>query len=448
MRYFSTTRLADLWSEISTSYGLIPALMTLGSIGLAIGMTYLDQVLPTASQEHATWATALQAGAARTILSTLAGSMATIVGIVFSITIVALQLASSQFGPHLMRSFLTDRGSQVALGTLIGTFTYSLLVIVAIRGTVGFVPYASTYMGILIGIVSIGMLIYFMTHVVRLMRPESVIASRAREVAQAIAEVFPDHLGQGEAEERQEPPAAPPCFAHTARTIAAGESGYIRRIDDTGLMRLAQEHDLLIRLDVRPGDFIVAGAVLMAAGPADRLDDDAAQILQQTVVLGTQRTPDQDVPYALQHLEEVAIRSLSPGINAPYTAIPAIDQIGAALCRLAERRMPSPRRKDADGTLRVLVMRPHSFIEMARGSLGAIAGYTGGSPCVMARVIETVLLLADRARAEPDRRSLHDFAAVLAREGEAATTYPRGQHIVRAAFKRNGAEAAGAGRIA
>ena len=447
MPKFSVSRLADLWSEVRSSYWLLPALMVLGAIGLAIGMSYVDLILPQVSDSKAGWATALKAGAARTILATLAGSMATILGVVFSITIVALQLASSQFGPHVLASFLTDRGSQASLGALLASFTYSLLVIVVIRGSGGFVPYASTYTGILIGLIAIGMLIYFINHVAKSLRVELVIAAQARELGRATEQVFPDQIGEGEAVERETPPTVPACFHRNACPVLAREGGYIRRVDDVALMRLAQEHDLLVRLDVRPGDFLVPGALLMAAAPADRMDDAVVQRLTDAILLGDQRTPDQDVAFALNHLEEIAIRALSPGINAPFSAIPAIDQIGAGLCRLATRRMPSPCRRDADGNLRVLVMRPLMLVGMVRTALGSVASSAAGKAEVMARVIEAVHLVAGRAAVEVDRSELLAFAAELAQEGEAAVSTQRERAIIRAAAKLTGVAAA-EGRLA
>jgi len=448
MRYWSASRLADLWDEVRNSYWLLPAVMVIGAIGLAVGMSYVDLIVPEASGGNGNWATALQAGAARTILATVAGSMATIVGVVFSITIVALQLASSQFGPHVLRSFLTDRGSQAALGALLGSFTYSLLIIVVVRNGGGFVPYASTYAGILIGLVAIGMLIYFINHVAKLISAERVIASLAKGVARATEQVFPDQLGEDEPGEQQDVPTVPSEFAARSCDVLADYGGYIRRIDDASLLHLACKHDLLIRLDVRPGDFVVHGALLMAAAPAERMDASTVRYLRQTVLLGYQRTPEQDVAFALQHLEEVAIRSLSPGINAPFSAIPAIDQIAAGLAQLAARRMPSSFRRDEDGKLRILVMRPQRFAELVQNTLGPIASAATAHAEVMAHVVEAVLLVVQRAAAEEDRAVLRAFAEGLVQEGLAGVASERERAVLRGAAERAGANAARSGRVA
>lgn len=411
------------------------------SIGIALGMVYLDAVLHE-DEIKVAWLTTLKADAARTILATVAGSMATIAGVVFSITIVALQLAASQFGPHVMRSFLADRGSQVTLGTFIGTFIYSLIVLVTGRANVGFVPYAATYMDILLGIIAMVVLIYFINHIANLIRIESVIDALARELADSTETVFPGRLGEAETVWREQPPTFVAGMDGRGSAVAICASGYIRRINERALMRLATDRDLLVHLEVRPGDYMVPGMVLMTVvpPPAVRLDERAYAQLRGIVVLGERRTPDQDVPYALQQLTEVAVRALSPGINAPFTAIPSIDAIGAGLVRLADRRMPSLRRVDASGKERVLVSRGLTLAELTRDALGPIASAAGRQAFVTARVVEVALLTAGRARVDIDRDELHAFADAVARDGEAALDSERERNIVR---KRHVAARAG-----
>jgi uncharacterized membrane protein len=426
------TRLSDAWTRTRNSYLLIPSLMLVGSLGLALGMVYLDVRLHE-SELRLPWLTTLTVGASRTILATLAGSTATIAGVVFSITIVALQLGASQFGPHVMRAFLSDRGSQFVLGTFIGTFAYSLIVMATGRADANFVPYVATVAAISLGIVTMAVLIYFINHIANMMRLESVLRLLGRHLAEAIETQFPNHLGQGEAVKREQPPAAPRCLRERGTEVSANGSGYVRRINERALMRLATRHDLLIRLDARPGDFVVSGMVLMAAAPLGPgpVSQSAVQALRGTVVLGERRTPEQDIPYALQQLVEVAVRALSPGINAPFTALPAVDGLAAGLTRLAERRMPALRRLDRSGKQRVLVARGLTLAEMARDALGPIAS-AGATHCfVIARVVEVAFLGAASARGAEDRAELRAFAEAIADEGEAALGSERERDVVR-----------------
>ncbi len=426
------TRLGDAWARTRNSYLLIPGLMLVTSVGFALGMIYLDVRLHE-SELRLPWLTTLTVGASRTILATLAGSMATIAGVVFSITIVALQLGTSQFGPHVMRGFLADRGSQVALGNFTGTFAYSLIVLVTGRADVDFVPYVATDVAILLGILAMGVLIYFINHIANVIRLESVIVSLARDLAEATETVFPARLGQAETVWREQSPATPPCLQERGTAVEARASGYVRRINEGALMRLATRRDLLVRLEARPGDFVVAGMVLMTVAPtaSGRLDASIVDGLRGVVVLGERRTPQQDIPYALQQLVEVAVRALSPGINAPFTALPAINAIAAGLVRLAERRMPALRRLDASGTERVLVAHGHALAELARDALGPIASAGARQGFVVARVVEVAFLVAASARVAEDRDELRAFADAIAAEGEAAQETERERTVIR-----------------
>ncbi len=332
-----------------------------------------------------------------------------------------------------MRAFLSDRGSQFVLGTFIGTFAYSLIVLATGRADAEFVPYAATVMAILLGIVAMGVLIYFINHIADMMRLESVLRLLGRHLVEAIETHFPDHLGQGETVEREQSATMPPCLRDRVTEVAANDSGYIRWINERALMRLATRHDLLIRLEARPGDFVVSGMVLMAVAPlgSGQLDEAAGKALRGTVVLGERRTPEQDIPYALQQLVEVAVRALSPGINAPFVALPAIDGLAAGLVRLAGRRMPALRRLDGSGQERILVARGLTLAEMARDSLGPIAS-AGATHCfVIARVVEVAFLSAANARGPEDREELRVFAKAIADAGEAALQTERERDVVR-----------------
>ena len=426
------TRLGDAWARTRTSYLLIPTLMLVTSVGLALGMIYLDVVLHE-GELKLPWLTTLTVGASRTILSTLAGTTATIAGVVFSLTIVTLQLGASQFGPHVMRAFLSDRGSQVVLGAFIGVFAYSLIVLATGRSDAEFVPYVATVMAIFLGVLAMGVLIYFINHIANMMRLESVLRVLARHLADVTETEFPDRLGQGETVWREQPPLAPPCFQKHGTEIRARGSGYVRRVNVRALMRLATKHDLLIWLEARPGDLVVVGMVLMTAAPLgpSRLDTPTSDALRGVVVLGERRTPNQDISYALQQLVEVALRALSPGINAPFIALPALDTVAVGLVRLAERRMPSLRRCDGSGTERVLVARGLTLAGMARDALGPIAS-AGAQHCfVIARVVEVAFLVAAHAHVEEDRRELRAFAEAIAAEGESASGTERERDVLR-----------------
>lgn len=429
-------RLIDLWERLQNSYWFVPSAMVLAAMLLAIGMVRLDYLLAAKEITPSLWFAALQADAARTILSTLAGSMATVAGVVFSITVVALQLASTQFGPRVLRGFLADAGNQIALGTFVASFAYCLLVIATVRDQSGFVPRVATGVGLLIGITAIGVLVFFIHHVANFIRADSVIAALTADLHRTTDTLFPQEMGCGDTVERQESSGDPDEGERMSRPVRLRDSGYIRRIDDAALMALARDADLVVRLMRRPGDFVVAGNTLLSAAPRERIDDEAAERLRGIAVLGHRRTPAQDIEFALDQLVEVALRALSPGINDPFTAISSIDRLGEGLCRIAGRRMPALRRRDDHGCTRVIVTRGHSLAALARRALGPIASSARSQAAVTVRLIEVILLVASRARSSADRGDLLTLAASVVHDSEAALESERERAQVQAAFMK------------
>lgn len=160
------TQLITYWEDIRSSFWFVPTLMAAASAVLAMCNIYLDHTLPESWRGNG-WIYSGGAEGARAVLSVIASSMITVAGVVFSITIVALTLASSQFGPRLLRTFMRDTANQVVLGTFIATFLYCLLVLRTIRGLDEreFVPHLSVTVGVLLGVASLGVLIYFIHHV-------------------------------------------------------------------------------------------------------------------------------------------------------------------------------------------------------------------------------------------------------------------------------------------
>ena len=350
----------------------------------------------------------------RAVLSTVAGSMMTITSVAFSITIVALQLASSQFGPRLLRNFMRDRVNQAALGTFIATFTYCLLVLRTVNGTENerFVPHLSVTLGLLLALASLGMLIYFFHHAAASIQADNVIAEVGRELHHAIDRLFPECLGHGEpgGAPGRDGDDMPAGFDHESSPVLSEHGGYIQAIDVEGLLSLAVERDLIVRVSRRPGKFVIAGGELAQVWPGDRLDNELAGAVRGAFYLGAQRTLTQDVEFAIDQLVEVAVRALSPGVNDPFTAIACVDRLGETLCTLAGREIPSPYRYDDDGRLRA-VADVSTLPGMVDAAFHQVRQASRGNAAVTFRLLETIGEVAGRTR-DPD------FLAALRRHAD------------------------------
>lgn len=411
------TKLSNLWYAFRSSYWFVPALMASGAIGLAWAMLTLDTSVDAQVLDSNEWLYSGGPEGARTLLSTIAGSMITVAGVTFSITIVALTLASSQLGPRLLRNFMRDVGNQVVLGTFIATFIYCLLVLRTVRSSdYGvFVPHLAVTGGLVLALASLGVLIYFIHHVSVLMQAEQVIAAVGRDLLAAITWLFPEHSGHGASEpgpgEMPNPLAA--ASDRQECPVTSTRSGYIQAIDLDGLLRLAVDHDLHLRLPHRPGHFLTQGATLVVAWPSERLDAALAEQLNDTFVLGTQRTPEQDVEFAMQQLVEIALRALSPGINDPFTAITCVDWLGATLSLLTTRQFPSPYCYDAQGTLRLLTP-PVTFAGLTATAFHQIRRAARSNVAVTLRLLEIIAVIAGHSPQNDQRAALRQHASMIA----------------------------------
>ena len=427
------SRLANLWETLSASLWFVPALMTLVAVGLALGGIALDDTIRHGSE----WAYGGGPEGAREVLSAIASSMITVAGVAFSVTIVALTLASQQFGPRLLRNFMRDRGNQVVLGTFIATFTYSLMVLRTIRSNGSeFVPQVSVTLAMVLALTSLAVLIYFIHHAAVTIQAPEVIAMVAEDLTQGIDRLFPEALGRPPTEgEHDLKPEFTGEFERVAEAIPCRETGYLQSIENDRLMGLASENDLIFLLPCRPGDFIIEGNDLMQVKPSGRIDPELADQLCKCFILGDERTHIQDIEFSVHQLVEIAVRALSPGINDPITAMNCIDRLAAALCRLAQRSMPSPYRYDDDDRLRVIVARPVRFNEVVAGAFDMIRQYGRSSAPVTLRLLDAIGLIAKRVQREGDRTALFNQAVMIERGSHEELSEERDRKEVQERFR-------------
>lgn len=399
------TRFLHIWEKLTFGYWFVPALMALGAVLLAFGMLALDQHV-LARGRGPGWLYGGGAGGARSLLSTVASSIVTVAGVVFSITIVTLTQASSQFGPRLLRSFMRDTSNQVVLGTFVATFVYCLLVLRSIYGDDenGHVPQASVSVAVLLALASLAVLIYYIHHVAFSLQAPQVVAAVAAELETVIDRQFLRDTG-AEADEASGERQVPDEFRRNAWTVPAEQDGYLQAIDQEALMDTACREQLILVLDCRPGDFLMRGSPVLHAWPPERCRPKLATELSGLFMIGNHRTPEQDVEFGIHQLVEIACRALSPGINDPFTAITCLDWLGVALCRITRGRLPSRFRCDRQGCLRI-VAPLSTFRGLADAAFNQIRQNGVGKMAVALRQLEVVAQVAEHIRG-------HEAATVL-----------------------------------
>lgn len=383
-------RLQAVWIRLRSSLWFVPALILAGSIG---GAAWLVDMEGWISNEAAqAWPRLLGASAegSRGMLSAIATSMMTVAGVVFSITMVALSLASSQFSPRILRNFMRDRITQIVLGVFVGVFAYCLVVLRAIRGgdDGGFIPSLAVLGAMGYVLVAIALLIYFIHHVADSIQASTILAHIASDTRAAIDRLFPEGVGQPASATAAVKEDAPKSWT----PVMGRRSGYVIGIDGDAMLEFAATRDTVVCLP-QNGHFVVEGAPLMKLGGVVEVTREEADKLLSWVSIGRQRTVEQDAAYGIQQLVDMAVKALSPGINDPTTACMCIDQLSALLARLASRRTPDPHRVK-DGHLRVIAPAPN-FAEMVALSFGAIVRHSRGDLEVLARALAAFSVICD-----------------------------------------------------
>ncbi|MEZ4382267.1 MAG: DUF2254 domain-containing protein [Nannocystaceae bacterium] len=411
-------RLKNRIEWLRTSYWVVPGAMLLGAALLSVLTVWYDARLQNSSSELAAWLSSMDVHGARELLSMIAGSMIAVAGVVFSITIVALSLATSQFGPRLLNNFIRDSSNKVSLGTFISTFFYCVLVLRTVRageepGEPVFVPYLGVTVALVLGFASLCVLIYFIHHVAASIRASHVIALVGNDLQAAIERLFPDSRDRDDADARGRD-ALPAGFDDDSKALPAGNQGYLQAIERDTLIELAKEHDLVIRASVMPGDFVVRGVELVRCHPGALSEELQAEI-DAAFLVGRHRTAEQDIRMHINQLAEVAIRALSPGVNDPFTAITCVDWLGAALCTLVSRRPPSERLYDEEGALRLIVGQV-AFREVVDAAFSQIRHYGRDNKAVIRQMIRALTLIANDAVRDGDRAALRTEARSLGRE--------------------------------
>lgn len=375
-------RVRQILVHIHSSLWFVPALIILGAIFLATGLVEMDEQL---DQELRRWWPrffATEAEGARAVLSAIATSMATVAGVVFSITIVALALASTQYTSRVLRNFMRDRSTQVVLGVFVGVYIYCLLVLRTISGGGGaFVPAAAVLAGVVLAVVASGFFIFFIHHVSTSIQASEIAAAITRETRTAIDRLFPNEVGE-ESEEKAVPEAASstPWFPVPALAL-----GYIQAIEPDALLALARKYEVVIRMECGIGDFAAPGKPLVSLTLAHPPPEKLIKEVNDIYAISTYRTIDQDAAFGLRQLVDISLKALSPSVNDTTTAVTCVEHLGFLLSLCARRKTPDSYRFE-EGQLRVIAHGP-TFEYLVSLSFNQIIENAEGNTEILTRVL-------------------------------------------------------------
>lgn len=397
---------AYLSYKINSSFWFLPSLITIGSVALAFAAVYTDRSWIGVSAYSKDWLFTAEPESVRQMLVTIAGSMITVASLVFSITLVALTLASQQLGPRLLTNFKEDRANQLVLGVFVGTFVYSLLVLgtVSSAGDTWFVPYCAAVVAVVLAIGSFGVLIFFFHHMAESIEADFVIAQVFQRLVDSIDTTYPEEEAGSAGPEKMPKDAVGEGADRNKTEIATPETGYIQAIDVDALRDLAETHSLTLELLCRPGHFVVETCPIAEVAADGPIDGDIEASVSEAIVVGPKRTPTQDIEYQIRALVEIAVRALSAGVNDHNTALTCIDQLGAALARILRREMPDRLIRSDSGEILVKQDLP-DFQGLMDASFHDIRQNSSGDAAVSIRLVQTLTMLS-RFAATPARRAV------------------------------------------
>lgn len=351
---------------------------------------------------------------ARGVLEVIAGSVITVTSLTFSLTVVTLQLASSQFSPRLLRTFLRDVRNQFVLGTLLATFVFSLTVLRTIRtGSEGgeFVPRLAITVAFLMAIASVGALVWFIQHIVSVIRIDALMSDVRGEARQVIKATFPP-------DENEQPVtpvdvvAAPPPSG--AVLIPSLKSGFLLAVDHDQLVSYAQKRGLAVYLEVAAGDWLLQGApwARVVEHGEPQASTKVAEALLRRVSVGNERSSQQDAGYGVVQLVDIASKALSPGINDPTTAVHAVHHLADLMVDLVQRPLGDRALRNAEGHVSVVIVRP-TFADFLEMSCGQIRRYGADEPAVGIALLDLLVGVGQQATTQVRQNAIRDQLAAL-----------------------------------
>ncbi len=343
-----------LWEKLCTTVWFIPTIVSTALVILAVLLWSLDQYLDTYTWS---WTNSFRIGTSgiRQVLVVAAGAIISLTGVVFSISVVALTLAATQFGSKILYKFLRDTLNKIVLGLLIGSFLFcfSLLVFIDTNSELNYdIPIISFVGSLLLTVIAIAGLVFFTHRISTTIQADQMIALIGEELNQSIEQTLIDCGSQPDlktAEQRWR------IFTPTTKTetVFSVASGYIEYIDFAKLIFIAEEKKQRFELLCRHGDFVIEGSPVIKIFNVDHCNAAYRSALLSCLSLGRKRTPVNDIEFGIMQLLQIALRALSPGTNDSMTAVSCIDWLSSSIGQMINKNFPINYMEDQAGILRI-----------------------------------------------------------------------------------------------
>jgi len=393
---------ADLWR--------VPLLLCLATLLLFLVTVRVDLAAAHGALRLPDWLSIGGPDDARAILGAMLGAVSTVLALIFSVALLVLSMAVSQFGPRILYRFVRDGITQLTIGLFLASFVHTLLALVVTRqmGAHQFVPQLTLLCSVLLVIVSFAFLVVFSHRTAVSIQTQNVVAHIVADLQGALAEraavasVYPALA--------QTPAGIAALEALRARCAAEGgvvrawRTGFVQEVDVEALLAVADAADVAGRLLHRPGQFVLQNAPLCQLVPATRTEE-LTPAIQGAIKIGPHRTLKQDFEFGIAQLVEIGLRALSPAVNDTFTGLTCIDWLGDAIRTIHASPVPREAYPGGSGALRLL-WSPPRFERIVKTAFDQIRQAGAGNPAVHIRLLQTFAQLAPHLAEAPLREAL------------------------------------------
>lgn len=407
------------WSELTTSFWFIPVFIIILSIPTALGFAYVDGIITLSREGIQRYIFVNSADSARSILSTISGAMVGVAGTVFSVTLVALTLASSQLGPRLIKNFMYVRLNQVVLGAYVSTYLYCLIVLNTIHESNGFtfIPAISILFSIILAIINIILLIIFIHQISISLQADKMISDIHTLLSFQFKSLFPEKLKEEIKPIDLDQADRIKSLYKKIIPLKSTKSGYIKYIANETLIELMTIDNSLLELNVRTGDYIVKDAEIGKIYQTRDARETNFEKIWDQLFIGKTRTSQQDIEFSIHQMVEIAARALSPGVNDPYTAIACIDNLTSIMCYLTQVTFPPRYLFDKERNLRIIT-ETLSFEGVMNAAFNQIRQFSARSTAVIIRLMEAVTTISHFTKNENHKNAVIKHAKMILNVGK------------------------------
>jgi uncharacterized membrane protein len=380
--------------RLKRSLFFVPMLFVVGAVLLAIVSLRVDEQL-TIEQREFPLELAATVDSAREVLSTIAAATITVAGIAFSIALLIFQMASSQYSPRVIHGLFRDGFNKRVMGFVVGTFTFCLIVLRAVRSEVedngsAVIPTLSVTIATVLGIASILAVVAFINHNAHMMDVSEILQDVTDNTKSQIRNAWPEH---GSDPARMVDPDQPGLARGIGYRINFDGDGWVQRVDHESLFDVLIPGGTL-RLETSAGRYAVEGTAICTVWPPPEDEEAAATRARRAVRIGDTRTLNQDVGYGLRQLVDVALKALSAGVNDPTTAQDAVFHLAAVLREMLVRD-PPPRIRTDDRARTIIASEATTHQEILDLAFDELRQAAGPHPVVCVYLLEAIRLIHD-----------------------------------------------------